>query len=88
MKSKEEILKEEMGIWSVKLPADYTKTILNAMQTYAEQQSVEFAEWIILKGYHHGAYDGYKENHEYWHWQGNIYTTSQLFKIWKDETGK
>lgn len=93
MKSKEEILKETMtnmriDISDMGLLLSIHPYILPAMQTYAEQQSVEFGEFLLAD--YDEVTDPQDSGNSLWQLKGTKqqYTTSQLLKIWKDETGK
>lgn len=80
-KTKEEILFEEGnkalpdGIY----PGMANDKIYNAMDAWAKERSIAFAEWCAAKGYARWiGMDGK------WHWQDDVtitYTTDQLFNL-------
>lgn len=88
MLSKKEILEKEGFDFEVfQSENEYSaKSILNAMEEFATQKSIAFAEWINSEGYRE--YDGYDR------WiapqnSSNVYETKQLYEMFlKDKNGK
>lgn len=88
-KKAEEILARHNPFKNVSGNTEYfTKEIIEAMHSFAASQSQAFAEWcetnyfIITNGIHEGKwYAHLKENMQ-------IFATSELFELWKEEVSK
>jgi len=86
MRTKEEILKKKVGNVYYENNAITTSEALDSMQEYADEQSIAFAEWMILNNVEF--YDNTDDGDIYLFNGLHFRTLPELLQIFKKENTK
>jgi len=86
--TKEEIVDKHIGLWSIKNPDYIHNSYLEAMDEWAKQESIAFAEWVSNNQWNFLQWGATKGSG--WH-KGQQYkvpaiTTEQLYSLFKQQS--